>query len=157
MDVFSFLWKFPVLFPLYNQQIIFALLLVIPYKTLFFRYMSSTEEAGKCDLLAGTEVGVTQCLSGLISLVPAHSGPEGLPRAATAPAMPSAALAHPVQGASLQRWDNSKISNTVSCRCTWFTRVKVRMEHRHNLKYMKIMTWGRTNERVDMKRELWLQ
>lgn len=115
MDVFSFPWKFLILFPLYNQQIVFALLLIIPYKTWFFRYMSSTEEASKCDLSTGTgAVGVTQCLSRLISPVLTHSGPEGLPCAATSPAMPSAALAHPGQGVSLQKWSNSQMSNTLS-------------------------------------------
>lgn len=40
--------------------------------------------------------------------------PQGLPCAATSPALPSPALAHPVQGASLQHWDNSQMSNTLS-------------------------------------------
>lgn len=55
----------------------------------------------------------------LLSLVLTRSGPEGLPRAATSPAVPSAALAPPVQGVSLQEWGNSQISNTLAVSITY--------------------------------------
>lgn len=146
--------KTPSTVPLYNQQIILALLLVIPYKTWFFRCMSSTEEASNGDLWAGTgAVGVTQCLSGLISLVLTRSGPRDCP-----------ALPH-LQPCPLQPWHtpckgpacSSGITHkwATRCPCPSSAGAKVRVEHRHNLKCIKTTTWGRANERLDVERELW--
>lgn len=155
--------KTPSTVPLYNQQIIFALLFVMPYKTWFFRDMSSTEEASKCDLWAGTgAVGVTQCLSGLISLVLTRRGPRDCP------------VLPPLQPCPLQPWHTPYRGPACStgithkwathCLCPSSAGAKVRVEHRHNLKCMKTIlgeeqmkewTWKGSFERFEKFPKLW--
>lgn len=57
MDVFFFPWKFLVLLHLYSQQVIFFLLLIIPYKTWFSTISSSKGKLKQADLKQAARKG----------------------------------------------------------------------------------------------------